>query len=251
MTKFLLFGDAHLETGVEEDPAYNLIKMIVKKEKFEGIVMLGDMLDFSYISRWTEEFPGLQEGKRMKEDFEILESELQFFRKHTKELIYLEGNHELRVMKYIQKNPVLEGILDLKEICRENDVKYISTNKQPYRYLPDLMVTHGLSISKYVAAQIVTSVGESIVCGHTHRSQNYSYRYPNGNVTTGYSIGTVGTLNPDFIAGNRVAGWTSSFGVLYVEGTKWQLDTILIKDGESCILGGKVYSLAPKKGAEQ
>ena len=248
MTKTLIFGDAHLETGVEEDPAYNLIKAITKKEKFDSVIMLGDWMDFSYISRWTEEFPGLQEGKRMKEDFDILESELRFFMKHTKELVYLEGNHELRIMKYIQKNPVLEGILDLKEICKETGVTYVPTNKQPHRYLSDLFVTHGLSISKYVAAQIVTSVGESIVCGHTHRSQSYSYRYPNGNVTTGYSIGTVATLNPDFIAGNRVAGWTSSFGVLYVDGPRWQLDTILIKDGKSCILGGKVYSIPePKK----
>ena len=247
MRRVLIFGDAHLETGTEEDSAYNLMKLIAKKEKFDEIVMLGDWMDFSYISKWTEELPGLQEGKRLKEDFLILESELKFFKKCTKDLTYLSGNHEDRVMKYIQKNPVLEGILDLKEICDETDVSFIPTNRQPHRFLDDLFITHGLSISKYVAAQIVTSVGESIVCGHTHRSQNYSYRYPNGNVTTGYSLGTVGDLNPDYVAGKRIPGSTQSFGILYVEGKKWQFDTILIKDGISCIIAGKTCSLPEKE----
>lgn len=243
MTKYLILGDAHLESGVVNDPAYDLVKLIVKKEKFDGTVMLGDWMDFSYISKWTEDYPGLTEGKRLKEDFGLLESELRYFKKYTKDVIYLSGNHEDRVIKFIQKNPVLTGILSLQEICDENNVQFISTNKQPHRFLSDLLVTHGLSISKYAAAQIVTSAGTSIVCGHTHRNQAYSYRYPNGSVTTGYSLGTVGPLNPDFTAGMRINGWTQSIGILRIGANKaWQLDPIIINNG-SCIIGDKEYNL--------
>ena len=110
MTKTLIFTDVHLETGVAADPAYELLKTIMKKERFDSIVCLGDLMDFSYISQWTEGMPGLTEGRRLKEDFNLFENEMKYYKKYAKDVIYLVGNHEDRVQKYVWKNPVLEGI---------------------------------------------------------------------------------------------------------------------------------------------
>lgn len=244
MTKYCVFGDVHLDATTDSDPSYNLFQQIVKKEKFDGAICLGDWLDFSYISQWVEGMPGLVEGKRLKEDFVLLEDELKFFKKYCKEVVYLSGNHEDRVIKYVQKNPVLEGILSIEEICREQKVQFIPTNKQPHRFLSDFFITHGLSINKYFASQLVQNSGSSIVQGHAHRTQSFSYRYPDGRVITGFGLGTLGPLNPDYVQGMRITGWTQSFGILSVEGQHWQFDTIPVTNGK-CIVGGKLYSISP------
>lgn len=242
MTRTLLFADAHLESGTAPDPAYELMKTVVKKEKFDRIVCLGDLMDFSYISQWTEGMPGLTEGRRLKEDFQLVSNELKFFKKYAKDVTLLMGNHEDRVQKFVWKNPVLEGILSLKEICDENEVTFVPTNQQPYRLMADFFVTHGLSINKYFASQLVQNSGVSIVQGHAHRTQTFSYRYPDGRVVTGVGLGTLGPLNPDYVAGQRVTGWTQSFGILYAEGDQWQIDVISVNN-KRCIINGKLFNL--------
>ena len=244
MRKFLLFADCHLEAEEPTDSAYELVKQIIKKEKFDGIICVGDLMDFSYISKWNEDQPGLVEGKRLRDDLRIFESELAYYKRYTKDVTFLSGNHEDRLIKYINKNPVLEGILSLKEICDEQGVHYVPTELQPYQFIDDLLVTHGLYFNEYFAAKLVQKGGSSIVQFHCHRTQSYSYRYPNGTVATGYGIGTLGSTNPQYSAGKRLTGATQSFGILRVgDSGTWQLDTIMIHNGTSCIIGEKSYSL--------
>jgi len=242
MKKYIIIGDCHLESGHEEDSAYTLVKKVIKSIKFDGLVNLGDHIDFSYISRYVDGLPGQTEGKRLKDDFTLLRDEFKFFKKYCKEVLFLEGNHEARVSKYLDGDPRLKGIFSLDDICKEEGVEYVPVIKQPFKYLPDLFVTHGISFNKYFAAQIAEKMGTSIIQGHAHRTQQFAYQYPTGERAIGFGLGTLGTTNPDYSAGQRITGHTNSFGVLYVEGDLWQLDMVYITNG-SCIIGGKKYSL--------
>jgi hypothetical protein len=242
MRKYIIIADAHLGSGVEEDSAYLLVRKVIKTGKFDGLINIGDHLDFGYISRYVDGQPGLVEGKRLKDDFELLRSEIKFHKKYCKEVIYLCGNHENRVEKYLLGDPRLEGIFSVKDICEEEGAIYVPVEKQPYRFLPDLYVTHGLSFNKYFAAQIAERAGTNIIQGHAHRTQMFSYQYPTGERATGYGLGTLGPINPSYSAGQRLTGHTQSFGVLYVDGNTWQLDIIYITNN-SCMIAGKKYSL--------
>lgn len=246
MEVILLFGDAHLEQNVEIDPSYILFKQVVQKIKPNRIICGGDLADFSYISRWTEGMPGLQEGKRLKEDFDTIAEEIKFFKKYTKEFVFYEGNHENRVRKYLEKNPVLKGILSLEQICKDAGVEYVPTELQPKKILPDLYIAHGLSFNKYFACWTVEKMNENIVTFHTHRTQQYSISFPTGKVISGYGLGCLCNTNPDYLAGKRISGHTNSFAILYVDKDRWQLDTIPIKDGK-CMIAGKSYSYIQKE----
>ena len=116
----------------------------------------------------------MQEGKRLKDDFETIREEFQFYKKYAKEVVFFEGNHEERIKKYLEKNPVLKGVLSLENICNEENVTYIGTEKQPYRILDDLYVAHGLSFNKYFSCWTVERMNENIATFHTHRTQTYS-----------------------------------------------------------------------------
>lgn len=244
METYLLFGDVHIEQGVELDPSYKLFKKVVQRLKPSKIICGGDMADFSYISRWTEGMPGMQEGKRLKEDFDALREEIRFFKKYTKEFIYFEGNHEERIKKFLEKTPVLKGVLSLESLCEEEKIAYIETGYQPYKLLEDLYVAHGLSFNKYFSCWTVEKMNENIVTFHTHRTQSYSISFPTGKIITGYGMGCLCDTNPPYLAGKRISGHTNSFGVLYLHDTgDWQLDIIPIKHG-SCIVGNKRFNLS-------
>lgn len=243
METYLLFGDVHLEQDVEVDASYQLFKKVVQGIKPNKLICGGDFADFSYISRWSEGLPGMQEGKRLKDDFETMREEFQFLKKYTKELIFFEGNHEERVKKYLDKNPVLKGVMSIESLCEEEGVTYIETARQPYKLLDDLYLAHGLSFNKYFASWVVERMNENIITFHTHRTQTYSVSFPTGKIITGYGIGCLCDVNPEYVAGKRITGHTNSFGILYLHDSgEWQLDIIPIKDN-SCIIGKKQYNL--------
>lgn len=243
MRKYLIVGDIHRVAGVSEDSAFTLVRKIIKEEKFDAIYDLGDHLDFDYISKFSEGVTGLVEGKRIKADLELLKSDLKFYRENAKEILFLEGNHEERLDKYLEKRPELKGLFSIGSLCKEVDVRYIPIEKQPHKIVSDLYVTHGLSYAENCAKLIVMKWGCSIIQGHAHRTQSFSWRYPVGGKLTGFNIGTLGPLNPKYSAGKRIQGDTQSFGILYVDDNKkWQFDTISIVKKE-CIIAGKKYSL--------
>lgn len=242
MEKVLVFGDSHLEAGMPAEKAYELVKLIVSKIKYDAVICLGDMMDFSYISRWVEGQPGLVEGKRLKEDFDLFRKEVKYFKKYCKQMIFLSGNHEDRIEKFLLRNPVLEGVFSISDICREENIVYIPTIKQPYRYYQDLYITHGISFNKYFSSQISERTGASVIQGHAHRTQQFAYQYPDGRRIIGFGLGTLGSTNPDYVAGQRITGHTQSFGNLYIDSDTWQFDLIYVSNA-SCIINGKKYSL--------
>jgi hypothetical protein len=244
METYLLFGDVHIEQDTELDNSYKLFKKVVQKIKPTMTVCGGDLADFSYISRWSDGIAGMQEGKRLKEDFETLREELRFFKKNSKKFLYLEGNHEARVKKYLEKNPVLKGIMSIEGLCSEEKIDYVETENQPYKLLDDLFLAHGLSFNKYFSCWTVEKMNENIATFHTHRTQSYSISFPTGKIITGYGIGCLCDTNPAYLAGQRISGHTNSFAIVYIQDDgSWQLDIIPIKN-DSCIIAGKQYNLS-------
>jgi predicted phosphodiesterase len=242
MERYFVFGDSHLEAGIESDPSYKLFKKIVQYQRPEHIVNLGDWFDFSYISRFSEGVAGASEGKRLSKDIELLHKEIQFFKKYTNDFTYLSGNHDDRVMKYLEKNPVMKGLFGIDEVCKEENAKYVPTKLQPYKILDDLYVTHGLTFSKYAAAQMVEKAGVSCIGGHCHRQGSYVHQYADGRILYGATVGTLGSTNPDYVAGQRITGHVNSFAIVYVDDGIWDINQIMVKNNK-CIVNGKTYSL--------
>jgi predicted phosphodiesterase len=239
--KTLIFSDVHLEAGIREDTAYELLKRVIAKEKFDNIIIDGDFLDLSYISHFTEDTPLLTEGKRLKADFDYLRRELKFFKKHCKgRLIYLEGNHEERVQKMVNAAPVLDGLVSIDQICRDEDVEYIQTNKQPMQLKDDLYIAHGLALTKFCSATNVEKAGVSIITGHSHRTQLYTTSYLNQKPVTGISLGCISTLSPEYVQGKRIPNWSRSFGILRTSNDYWDVQLVHIKENK-CIVGDTLY----------
>ena len=242
MKKILIFGDSHLETKRGIDSSYTLFKKVVKLSKPNITICLGDLLDFSYISHFTE--LGEAEGKRLVEDLGIFKEELSYFKKCTKEqVIFLQGNHEDRLNKLLLKNPVLIGIVDLAKTCEDIGVTYIPTNEQPYKLFDDLYLCHGLTFAKHFAAKLADTAGCSIISGHTHRTQMFVNSYPDGRIIKSYGIGSLTDIIEYYEKGKRITGHSNSFAELLVDDSGyWQMNIIMIENGK-CIMDGKLFTL--------
>lgn len=242
MKRTLIFGDSHLESLTDIDPSYNLFKKVVKTIKPDKLIINGDLIDFSYISKFSEGVVGAQEGKRLKADFDIIKNELAFYKKYSSNIIYLEGNHENRLDKYLEKNPVLKGLFKLEDITKDMGIDFIPLNLQPYSIRNDILITHGLSYTKYFSCKHAELSNNNIICAHTHRTQSYTTSFPDGRTITGYGIGCLSTLNPSYTAGIKINGWSHSFAELIEseESNNFQINIIKINDADnSCIINGR------------
>lgn len=245
MKRYLIYGDAHLEQEKDTDGSYILMKKVASSKRWDGIVCLGDLMDFQYISHFADATD--VEGKRLSADIDILKDEIREMKKYLKkdgEFIYLAGNHEDRLEKLLRAQPMLAGLIDLKAICKEMGVEYITTQEQPYQWLDTLYLTHGLGYSKHFCAKLATEVGNNIITGHTHRTQSYTLSYPDGRTVTAYGLGSLTEMTEEYEKGKRVTCHSNSFGVVELdeETNFWQFNTIMIHDG-CCILDGKMYKL--------
>lgn len=217
------------------------MKKILKLSKPNIIVCIGDLLDFSYISHFTE--LGEAEGKRLVEDVDIFKNELSYYKKYAKEeVIFLQGNHEDRLNRLLLKNPVLMGLVDLRDTCEKLGIKYVPTNEQPYKLLNDLYITHGLCYNKHFTSKLADTAGMSIISGHTHRTQSFVNSYPDGRIIKSFGLGSLTDTIEYYEKGKRLTGHSNSFGELLIDEDYWQFNTVMIENGK-CILDGKLFTL--------
>ena len=138
----------------------------IKKNKYSTIVLGGDIIDMISPSHFD----------KIPEHEGILQNELNVFylfmnnlRKiHKGKLIYIIGNHETRVDKYLKRNHGLYGldVLNLKNLLKCD--KYDMSISYEYHH-KNFLFTHGRYANKYSAAKELDVNNISGISGHVHR----------------------------------------------------------------------------------
>lgn len=245
MRRILMGGDAHLQQNQEPDISYNLFKKVVSALKPNQVILGGDLLDMEFIGHFAT--LGQQEGKRLSETLDILKNELVFFKKYSKEqVIFLQGNHEERLDRFLDSQPVLKGSVDFEGIFNNLNIKYIPMNQQPYKYLPNLYICHGMYYNQYFTKKHIELLGESCINFHTHRVQQYVNSYPNGKTMQGIGVGSLTEPVEYYCKGKSIPNHSRSFLELLVdeETGRWQANNIIINMDEAkawCIANNKVF----------
>ena len=246
MRRILLGGDAHLQQGVDADPSYILFKKVCAALKPNQIILGGDILDMEFIGHFAT--IGQQEGKRLSETLNILKKELTFFKKCSKEqVIFLQGNHEERLDRFLDSQPVLKGSVDFEGIFDSLGIKYIPILQQPVQYLPDLYICHGLFYNQYFTKKHIELLGQSCINFHTHRVQQYVNSYPNGKIMQGIGAGSLTETVEYYCKGKTIPNHSHSFVELLIDEDtgRWQANNIIInsdKETDWCIVNNKVYT---------
>lgn len=178
------------------------IGQAVAKYRPDVVMRLGDDPDFESISAHSEPGSLSKEGKRLKADIDAYNEGERLYREglggfKPKEEIKLHGNHDHRLTRFIEKNPVLEGLVGFHLL---NDDKW---KVVPYRDgTPGIVVIDGVRYAHYFAqplsgkpiggtiASRIAKIGGSFVQGHEQGLKRGDFQYATGETAYGVVAGS-------------------------------------------------------------
>lgn len=188
----------------------------IAEYKPDVLIDLGDNADFPSVS--THSHPGSleKEGQRLLRDIEAAkEADRIMFdamgKWRPKRMVRLRGNHENRLDRYLQSNPVLEGIIGL-HLLDDGDWEVV-----PFRNgAPGVVVIDGVHYAHYFANP---NTGKPIGGTATYKLAAIGAPFAQGHVQ-GYDIGT-----RQYATGKVIRGIVAGSYYLHDEPYKGQANT--------------------------
>ena len=227
--KILVLGDCHVDD--EQDLSrFSLASQLILDHKPEHIVIIGDFLTLNCLSRWDRDKRLKMEGKRYSKEIEagnisldMLLNGIDHYNDKRREgkrslykpnIVYIEGNHEERLKRYLESDPTFEGFVSIEKDLhlRERNISYIPYRE--YYYINDIGFTHiphnkvkpvdGLDVCRKVSAVTV----KSTVFGHTH-SMNVSNFHKEGqdHLQQILNVGCFISKKEDYVHGRVTEYW--------------------------------------------
>jgi hypothetical protein len=198
----------------------NILKLS-KELKLDYFVFGGDNLNMDSIDHWLHDNGDRRhlEGKRLLKEYKDFQDEIlspiekvlpSYCRK-----IWLNGNHEQWLEKYIDKIPELEGFAEIEKNLNLKDweiYEYGKTSK-----IGKIYFHHGEYVNKYSAAKTVDTYNRNIVYGHGHTMQTYTHIAPiDSECHSAWEIPCACEMNPEYMR-NRPNTWVNGFGIFYIQ----------------------------------
>jgi UDP-2,3-diacylglucosamine pyrophosphatase LpxH len=222
------------------------IVISITSKELDGILQLGDFVDFFQISKYSKD-PSRK--NTIKDDltmFGLWLAKIDKMVKHGTKFWITEGNHEARLTKFIwDKAPELYGLMPtIPEIL--NFQGRSAAGRMIYKWFPmsdwdacqigDCIFHHGHYFNQHVAMGNLTKYPTKIVCGHTHRFQYVS----NGEK---FSVSLGHGAKEDLIAFTPTPSQAQqAFAIITVVDEICHIEPVLVKDGFCVFRGEPLYA---------
>lgn len=235
-----------IQIPFEDKRALNLVLGFTNDLKPHGVILNGDIVDCYSISDFDRS--PLSKATLQKEITGAQRLMAKLARIPNK--LWIGGNHEDRLRRYVWKNPKLLGSMD--EGTRERVVaamdfpEVFGLGEHGFSWLPyggtfnlgKLLVTHGSIVSRHsgqTARAHMDKYGTSVLVGHTHRGGVYYKRDVRG-VHAGYENFCLCGLNPEY---TQNPNWQQGFSVVHVaDNGFYNVQQIPILPGNRFYYGG-------------
>ena len=242
--KVIFIGDSH--APYEDNDCISSLLKFIRWFKPDKIFFLGDIVDFYAISRF------IRDPKKRLELQEEIDVGIDLIVKIKKvcpkksELLFIRGNHEYRLQKFIwATSPELSGLrsLNFRELMMFDKlgIKYIEQGRMEYR---GIVVKHGSVVRKYSgysARAEFEKTGRSGVSGHTHRGAIYCENKSGGEYKW-MECGCLCKLDPEYMEG-ETPNWSQGWGIGYFKNNskRFHLEFVPYVNGKA-MYSGKEFS---------
>jgi|TARA_Y100000296_G_scaffold87172_1_gene130312 hypothetical protein len=246
-------------TPLHDLKAIAIATEIIKEIKPDRIIMLGDMLD---LPDWSTHYIRSPEFYfTTQPSLDWLASWIKELRPYCEEMVYIEGNHEKRMIDSIVQNTIQAyGIKPANEPdvppivsvpymlgLHKMGVEYIGNYPHGEFYINDnLVCIHGNKVgpkSGQSVMKMLDSPRISVIQGHVHRLEMghktvWSHGQPK--IYQAVSLGTLARINGVVPGGGTRYNWQQGFGIVEYDNDRFQIDSVGIYDGKA-IFKGKFY----------
>lgn len=196
----------------------------VSNHKWDELIQIGDLMDFNAISTHDREDARGLEGLRLKEHYKITNKVLDDICKAARnknkktKITVIQGNHDYRIERYINENPVIEGMIEPeKRLHLEGrGIKFVKFwEKGHVHKIGNATFIHGLYTNDHHAKKTVNAFGTNVFYGHTHDVQTYSQVLRGKDKTiVGQSLGCLCEYEQHYMKG-KPTRWQKAFGIFY------------------------------------
>jgi predicted phosphodiesterase len=209
------------------DVDYNALETMFsycKSKRFTYVILGGDLVDFKAVSNWLIE-PDL---RSLKNEIEQLEDFLQLIRDRFKKskIVYIEGNHEERLTRYLySRAPELHKLpaLEIENLLKlpEKRIQIVRNKQNRIENKPTFSISglfhlhgHEVKITSNVInpAKIMSEkTRSSCIFGHHHRSSEWTITDLNKRTYHSVSVGCLCKLSQDYSTYNN---WNHGFAIV-------------------------------------
>ena len=210
------------------------------------IVLLGDFGDFKAVSSHLK---NPIDKTRMKWEVEQVNRRLDLLDAlQPKRKIYLAGNHEWRLQRYLQERaPELFDFLSVPKLFRLEERGWEYVEYMQHARLGELYLTHsggGTGIGS--ARKAMDTFGHSVVSAHAHRLQYVVEGNAAGGAKVSALFGWMGDINEiDYMErAKAMRDWAQGFGIGYLNSRTGavHLVPVPVVDG-SVVVEGILYTV--------
>lgn len=226
--KFVVLSDIHFP--YHDSKALKAVYKFLEQTPVDTIILNGDILDFYDVSSFDKD------PARINSLQKELDLANKFFYKlrslsSSSRIIFVKGNHEDRLERYLKKHPELYSLEALKLPNLLNLDNYCIEYKDKGFKLGSLKIIHGTIVRKfsgYTARAEMEKNDCSGISGHTHRLAVYYKRTPSRDLMWAES-GCLCDLNPEYV---DCPSWTQGFLYGIIERDSFSIAPIPIVKGK-------------------
>lgn len=208
----------------EDKRAIDAVEQYMADHTWSEWIHIGDLMDFNYISKWTVNNLKVITGTTFTDDYayanEFLDRQQKIIRKNNPDAKFtlIEGNHDYRPEKVIEKDPRYEGLIEVEKNLklRSRGIKYIRFWSKGESYKTgNALFIHGRFTNQYHANKTAMRYGTNVFYGHTHDIQLHSLVHlSGGKAIVGQSLGCLCRYDMPFMQGTP-SNWQQGFGVFH------------------------------------
>jgi predicted phosphodiesterase len=183
----------------------------------DTVIILGDMMDFHRISKYPNDPGTLSFQDEIKIGSQMAASIRENF--PSADIYYIEGNHEVRLEHYIQRNAEeFRGMASLSLVhllsLDDGDITFI---QDAFIHCGDVSFLHGHELRGIggvnPSRKLFSKMKKSAVCGHLHRPESFYTRDGAGKLLQCHVLGHLGDPNPNYHPRND---WQHGYGIVDV-----------------------------------
>lgn len=217
LEKILIVPDTHVP--YHDKKAWELMLSVAKAVKVDHVITLGDLADFYGVSSHSKD---PNRALKLEEEIEETKKAIgQLAALKPKSFVFIEGNHEDRLKRYLQdKAPELFHLVSTQKVLElsKHKIKFIPY-KQSFK-LGKMNFTHDVGNGgRFAAHKALDTFQHNIITGHTHRISYVVEGNAQGERHLSTTLGWLGDADAvDYMHKVKISrDWSLGFGIGYLD----------------------------------